>query len=91
MKSIKLYRKDGTFLEKRKVNLDNLKEYDKGKIQEAEKYMNYLIDNEYVNNFELLDNLFSNNMSLDNLNTNYTHAIACIEQSRKIQNKLDEM
>ena len=30
-------------------------------------------------------------MSLDNLNTNYTHAIACIEQSRKIQNKLDEM
>lgn len=91
MKSIKLYRKDGTFLEKRKVNLDNLKEYDKGKIQEAEKYMNYLIDNEYVNNFELLDNLFSNNMSLDNLNTNYTHAIACIEQSKRIKNKLDEM
>ena len=36
MKSIKLYRKDGTFLEKRKVNLDNLKEYDEGKIQEVE-------------------------------------------------------
>ena len=53
--------------------------------------MNYLIDNEYVNNFELLDNLFSNNMNFDNLNTNYTHAIACIEQSKRIKNKLDEM
>ena len=91
MKSIKLYRKDGTFLEKRKVNLDNLKVYNEVKIKEAENYMNYLIDNEYVNNFELLDNLFSNNMNFDNLNTNYTHAIACIEQSKRIKSKLDEM
>jgi len=33
--------KDGTFLEKRKVNLDNLKEYNEVKIKEAENYMNY--------------------------------------------------
>lgn len=54
MKSIKLYRKDGTFLEKRKVNLDNLKEYDEEKIKETESYMNFLIENEYVNNFKYL-------------------------------------
>lgn len=54
MKSIKLYRKDGTFLEKRKVNLDNLKEYDEEKIKETESYMNFLIENEYVNNFNYL-------------------------------------
>lgn len=91
MENIKLYRKDGTFLEKRKVNLDNLKEYNEEKIKEAEKYMNYLIENEYVNNFEMLDNLFSNNMNLENLNTNYKYAIACIEQSKRIKHKLDEM
>ena len=42
------------FYEKRKVNLDNLKEYDEEKIKETESYMNFLIENEYVNNFNYL-------------------------------------
>lgn len=68
MKSIKLYRKDGTFLEKRKVNLDNLKVYNEVKIKEAENYMNYLI---FSYNFNtLFKKILNNYYFCDKISTN---------------------
>lgn len=91
MENIKLYRKDGSFIEKRKVIFNDLKEFDKDKIIIAEKYMNNLIEKEYINNFELLEDLFLNDFNLNNLNMNYSYAAACIEQSKRIKSFLAKM
>ena len=59
------------------------------RINFLESRLNYLIKK--INIIYSLEEQIYSDMNFDNLNTNYTHAIACIEQSKRIKNKLDEM
>ncbi len=88
---IDIPRIDGTFIKKKKIDLKNIQKYDISRIQKIESYMAYIIENEYVNNFEMLEKLFKSDFNLEKIDTDYKYSVACIEQSKKLKQKMDEL
>ena len=92
---MKIYRKDNSFILKRKIDLKYLDNYDEEKIKKAKEYLKEVINNNVVDDFIFLEEIMKlTNNNIKETYENYQNKICyncCTSLSSILKNKLDKI
>lgn len=86
---MKLYRDDQTFIEKRKINLEDLELYDEEKVKLATVYLNQYVEESLVNQFDYISYVLEDHKKSDF--ASYNPNTGCISDNKKLYQKLKEL
>lgn len=82
---MEIIRENNTIIKKRKINLQQLEEYDQNKINEATKYLKKEISSSFVSHFDNISYMLGKTTTFSTKNN------SCISECQKLKKELKKL
>lgn len=88
---MKIIRNDNSIIKKRKINFNNIENYDKNKIKQGVEYLNQEINNNFVSHFDNINYILHKKNNNNTKFSSYNKNTGCISDCKRLKKKLNKI